>query len=166
MARWEGAPFAYLNGMTPADDAPVMDNPAQSYCPGCRADGRMVCGDPGHCGNLRPMKPLPASEMIIDVKATPHTPRPGSAELKGQKPVRLDDSAPNYTPPPRQDAQSRPRPPVGRQEGAGHAFDRLMGRRTTITQAGTGPVIDGEEKSWEWFMENVTADIAKLEGKD
>ena len=148
MARWEGAPFAYLNGMKSEPDAPLADNPAMSYCPGCRAEGRKVCDDPGHCGNLRPMRP--ASEAIVE-----NPPQPA-------RPVKLDDSRGQTPIQQPKAAQSRPRPAVGRQEGSGHAFDRLMGRKTTITQ---GPLVDGEEKSWEWFMENVQRDIDILDGK-
>lgn len=145
-------PYEYLRGMKPAPDAPMMDNPSGLYCPQCREKGGLSCNDPGMCGNLRPMQ-VPASQQVIE-----HAPQP-SKPAAPAKPVQLDTSRGQTPIQQPKVAQERQSPPVGSQEGAGHAFDRLMGRRTTIKSA---PLVDGEEKSWDWFMENVQRDIDNL----
>jgi hypothetical protein len=144
-------PFAYLNGMVAADDAPVMDNPARLYCPSCRAAGMMHCSDPGYCGNMRPMKPLPDAattppDAIEPAQPTkpPHQPRRGSKEAPK---VSLDDSRGQMT------LQDRRRPKA-RERTLPELNQRLIGRRTTLRPI--PPEEDGKEQSWEWFMENLT----------
>ena len=51
------APWAYLDALTPAPDAPASDNPSGTYCPECRAVGLYHCSEPEFCGGLRPMRP-------------------------------------------------------------------------------------------------------------
>ena len=139
-------PFAYLEGMVPEPDAPEMDNPARLYCPQCREKGQLNCDDPGFCGNLRPMKP----------KADPDAIAPASAP-NPPPPLKLDDSAgqeplqaPQTRRQPAQSPQESNRPKTARFSPEEVFPDRLMGKRTTITQ-----LPDGEEKSWDWFMENL-----------
>lgn len=49
-------PFAYLDGVDPAPDAPVADNPSGLYCPACRAVGLSHCSSPEYCGGMKPMR--------------------------------------------------------------------------------------------------------------
>jgi hypothetical protein len=150
----KGKPFAYLEGATPADDAPVMDNPARLYCRKCRADGRQVCDDPGYCGNLEPMKPLPDA---IEEAALPNptsAPRRGSKELT--RPPKLDDST-GQTPLVIPEDQKPHRTHIVSKDPKTYRPvlpERVMGRKTTIRQIPKSE--DWKEQSWEWFFEQVT----------
>jgi hypothetical protein len=139
--------FAYLEGMVAADDAPVMDNPARLYCPSCRSAGQLHCTDPGYCGNLRPMKPLPTPpDAFEQVAATnpPSQPRRGSKQLQ-TRPV-LDDTTGKVSIQSPMTDQVVPELP-----------GRLLGRRTTLKPI--PPSEDWKEQSWDWFMENITHDL-------
>jgi hypothetical protein len=50
-------PWAYLEGVTPAEDAPTSDNPSGLYCPDCRRAGFSHCASPEYCGGMKPMRP-------------------------------------------------------------------------------------------------------------
>jgi hypothetical protein len=146
MPRWEGKAFAYLDGMEPADDAPVMDNPGRLFCRKCRAIGTLVCDEPGFCGNLEPMKrpaeAPPAEETQVRPTKPTHTPRRGSKELRKQLQASLDDTLGRKT---LEGAAQRP------QSYAIPEFkERLFGNRTELK-----PLPDAEQ-SWDWFMEHVT----------
>lgn len=130
--RWEGKPFGYLEGMVAEPDAPEQDNPARLYCPKCRQDGRLVCDEPGVCGELRPMRPLPTPPEEAKPGPAPH-PMP---------PVCLDESRGIR-------ALHDPHPP--RHVVIPDFPGRIMGRRTELK-----PLPDGVEMTWDWFMEQVT----------
>ncbi len=51
--------WAYLEGLEPLPDAPLVDNPSGLYCPACRAAGLAHCSDVEYCGGMRPMRPFP-----------------------------------------------------------------------------------------------------------
>lgn len=49
-------PWDYLDGVLPAADAPISDNPSGLYCPACRERGLSHCASPEYCGGMRPMR--------------------------------------------------------------------------------------------------------------
>lgn len=55
-------PWAYLDGLGPRPDAPIVDNPSGLYCPDCRACGLAHCSSPEYCGGMRPMRPVNGDE--------------------------------------------------------------------------------------------------------
>lgn len=52
----ERKPWAYLRGLTPTPNAPLVDNPSGLYCPDCREAHMMHCGEVDYCGGMRPMR--------------------------------------------------------------------------------------------------------------
>lgn len=50
------APWAYLEGLEAAPDAPISDNPSGLYCPDCRGAGMAHCAHVDTCGGMRPMR--------------------------------------------------------------------------------------------------------------
>jgi hypothetical protein len=153
----KGKPFGYLDGMVAEADAPLQDNPARLYCPKCRSEDRVVCDDPAYCGQMRPMRPLPTPPDAFETAPAPNppsTPRRGSKEL--EKPNRSTFKT-------KDDRQYRPLA-LDASRGARQLQDdhparhmivpelteRIMGRRTELKQ-----LADGQEQSWDWFMEQV-----------
>ena len=145
MARWKGKPFGYLDGMTPAEDAPVMDNPGRLFCRACRMRGTLVCDEPGYCGNLEPMKPLPdAPEQpsVCTVPSPPQKPLKLLDDSRGQKKIALEP-----------EVQAEVASHFGRRPHTAAIPEfggRLLGNRTELK-----PLPDGVEQSWDWFMENL-----------
>jgi hypothetical protein len=140
MPRPEGKPFGYLDGMVAEPDAPMQDNPARLYCPKCRAEDRLVCDEPGFCGQMRPMRPLPTPPDAFEAAPAPNppsTPRRGSKELQRPPQPRLDDS---------RGARPLRDEHLPRHIVVPDLTERIMGRRTELKQ-----LLDGEEQSWDWF---------------
>jgi hypothetical protein len=140
----KGKPFGYLDGMVAEADAPPQDNPARLYCPKCRSENRVVCDDPAYCGQMRPMRPLPTPPDAFETAPAPNppsTPRRGSKELQRTPVPQLDDTRGA-----RQLQDDHP----ARHMVVPELTERIMGRRTELKQ-----LADGQEQSWDWFMEQV-----------